>query len=126
MKGLDAKRIQIRLGDIWRSPQLHVLLTKEEGVVVARCLDLTVSSHGENKNEAIEALGEAIKEYILTAIEEKSLELFNDPAQNRYWRMFNEIEAKSALKSLKQSVDKSLILSSFDNVKEIHPEILYA
>lgn len=126
MKGLDAKRIQIRLGDIWESPQLHVLLTKEEGVVVARCLDLTVSSHGENTNEALQALGEAIKEYILTAIEENSLELFDDPAQNRYWRMFNEIEAKSALTSLKHSVDKSLILSSFDNVKEIHPEVLHA
>jgi hypothetical protein len=88
MKGLSAKRIQVSLGDIWKSPNLHVLLTQEEKVVVARCLDFTVSSHGENEKEAIQSLGEVIKEYLLTAIEENAMDMVYDPAQNKYWRMF--------------------------------------
>jgi predicted XRE-type DNA-binding protein/predicted RNase H-like HicB family nuclease len=108
MKGLSAKRIQISIGDIWKSPDLHVLLTQEEKVVVARCLDFTVSSHGETEKEAIQALGESIKEYLLTAIEQNAMDAIYDPAQNKYWRMFNEIEAKSAFESLKRSITNSL------------------
>ncbi len=33
---------------------------------VARCLDFTASSNGENEKEAIQSLGEVIKEYLLT------------------------------------------------------------
>lgn len=126
MKGLSAKRIQVRLGDIWKSPNLHVLLTQEEEVVVARCLDFTISSHGENEKEAIQSLGEAIKEYLLTAIEENAMDTVYDPAQNKYWRMFNEIEAKSALGSLKRSINKSLKVLTINSVKEMKPEIHYA
>jgi predicted RNase H-like HicB family nuclease len=126
MKGLSAKRIQVRLGDVWKSPNLHVLLTQEEEVVVARCLDFTVSAHGENEKEAIQSLGEAIKEYLLTAIEENAMDAVYDPAQNKYWRMFNEIEAKSTLGSLKRSINKSLNVLTFNSVKEIKPEIHYA
>jgi hypothetical protein len=99
VKGLSAKRIQVRLGDVWKSPNLHVLLTQEEEVVVARCLDFTISSHGENEKEAIQSLDEAIKQYLLTAIEENAMDAVYGPAQNKYWRMFNEIEAKSAMGS---------------------------
>ena len=30
---------------------LHILLTEEDSVIVARCLDFSVSSHGENVYE---------------------------------------------------------------------------
>jgi len=30
----------------WDNFQLHILLTKEDDVIVARCLDFSVSSHG--------------------------------------------------------------------------------
>lgn len=126
MKGLSAKRIQVSLGDIWKSPNLHVLLTQEEEIVVARCLDFTVSSHGENEKEAIQSLGEAIKEYLLTAIEENAMDVVYDPAQNKYWRMFNEIEAKSAMGSLQRSINKSLNVLTFSSIKEMKPEIHYA
>jgi len=56
MKSLKAERIRIRIGDIWESPELHVLLTQENDVVVARCLDFTVSSHGENIKDALNSL----------------------------------------------------------------------
>jgi predicted RNase H-like HicB family nuclease len=126
MKALGAKRIQVSLGDIWKSPNLHILLTREENVVVARCLDFTVSSHGENEKEAIQSLGEVIKEYLLTAIEENAMDLVYDPAQNKYWRMFNEIDVKSALESLKRSINTSLNIFTFNRIKEVKPEIHYA
>jgi len=47
MKTLKAMRIKIKIGDLWVSPNLHVLLTKEDDVIVVRCLDFTVSSHGQ-------------------------------------------------------------------------------
>jgi len=40
MKGMKANRIKIKVGNLWESPVLHVLLTKEDDLVVARCLDL--------------------------------------------------------------------------------------
>ncbi len=94
MKALKAMRTKIKIGDLWVSPKLHVLLTKEDDVFVARCLDFTVSSHGEDEEDAIKSLAEAIQEYILTSIENSGTENLYDPAHNKYWRMFNELEAK--------------------------------
>ena len=126
MKGLSAKRIQFQLGETWKSPDLHVLLTQEDSVIVARCLDFTVSSHGENERDALQSLGDAIKEYLLTAIEENAMDVIFDPAQNKYWRMFNEIEAKTTLGNLKRSLNKSAKILTFDKVKELKPVIHYA
>ena len=53
MKSTKAERIKIKLGDIWESPELRVLLTRENDVVVARCLDFTVSSHGTDVKDAL-------------------------------------------------------------------------
>ena len=99
---------------------------QEDEVIVARCLDFTVSSHGENEKEALRSLTEAIKEYLLTAIEENAMDVVYDPAQNRYWRMFNEIEAKATLGNLKRSLNKSFKKITFDTVKELKPDIHYA
>jgi len=30
MKSIKAERIRIKIGDLWESPQLHILLTKGE------------------------------------------------------------------------------------------------
>ena len=80
MKGTKAERIKIKLGDIWESPELNVLLTRENDVVVARCLDFTVSSHGTDVKDALNSLAESIKEYILTAIENDAINTIFDPA----------------------------------------------
>ena len=71
MKGISARRIKVKLGEVWESPNLHILFTKEDEVIVARCLDFTISSHGENEKEALESLGSALKEYIMTAVDDK-------------------------------------------------------
>ena len=94
MKSLKAERIKISIGDIWESPVLHVLVTKEDEVFVARCLDFTVSSHGTSAKDSLYSLAECVKEYILTAIENDSTDAIFDPTHSKYWRMFNELETK--------------------------------
>ena len=39
MRGLKAYRVKIKVGEFWETPSLHILLTKEDDVIVARCLD---------------------------------------------------------------------------------------
>ncbi len=126
MKGISARRIKIKLGEVWESPNLHVLFTKEEDVIVARCLDFTISSHGKNEKEALEFLGAALKEYVLTAVEDKALDILYDSAQNKYWRMFNDLEARTNIADLKKSFNKSIKFFTIDSAKEIRPDISYA
>jgi len=108
MKTLAAKRVKLKIGRDWETPYLHILLTREEDVVVARCLDFTVSSHGHDEEGAIESLAEAIGEYIRSAIEDDSIRQIYDPAYGKYWRMFNEEVARDTGKQLTRSLQKSL------------------
>jgi len=107
MRTLGAKRVKVKIGPYWETPNLHILLTKEDDAVVARCLDFTVSSHGDDEEQAIKALAEAIGEYILSAIENDSIGQINDPAYGKYWRMFNEAVARDTGKQLAKSLQKS-------------------
>ena len=126
MKGKKADRIKIKVGNIWESPTLHVLLTKEDNVIVARCLDFTVSSHGEDEKKALEALGESIREYILTAVENNAIENILDPAHGKYWRMYNELEAKQLKRGLKKSLREVVESGSNASRAELSTEIHYA
>jgi len=126
MKSLAAKRITIKIGNYWHSPVLHVLLTEEDDVVVARCLDFTVSSHGNSVEDALVSLANAIKEYALTTFEQKIVHSLYDPAQRKYWRMFDEIEAKESMMKLKRSINKSIKDVDVDLMQNTVPEIGYA
>ncbi len=126
MKGMKAKRIRFKIGSLWESPILHILLTKEENVVVARCLDFTVSSHGKGEKDALQALAVSIKEYVLTAVENDAIDTIFDPAHGKYWRMYNEMETKQSSRSLKISIKKSLASVSSDNLQQSTAEINYA
>jgi len=126
MKGLKAERITIKIGQLWESPLLHVLVTQEDDVVVARCLDFTVSSHGENEQDALNSLAEAIKEYVLTAIENNAVDTILDPAPGKYWRMFNELEVKQSLSKLTQSLQPTITVFSPEDIRQSIPEITYA
>jgi predicted RNase H-like HicB family nuclease len=125
MKYLDAKRVKIKIGDMWESPLLHVLLSVEDGVVVARCLDFTVSSHGEHEEEAIASLAEAIKEYVLTAIENGTIQLLYDPSRGKYWRAFKEIEKKRSIALLNQSIKTSMDNDYLQAINQTTPELIY-
>ena len=108
MKAIKAVREKFKVNDLWESPALHILLTREDNVIVARCLDFTVASHGNDEREAINAITGAVKEYILNALENNVINAIFDPAHGRYWRMFNELEAKQVNTQLKRSLKKSV------------------
>jgi len=101
-------------------------MTKETDIVVARCLYFTVSSHGKDEKEALKALADSIKEYILTAVENDAIDTIFDPAHGKYWRMYNELETKQSSRNLKMSVKKSLMSVSNDNPHQSTAEINYA
>jgi len=126
MKGMRAYRIKIKVGNLWESPILHILLTKEDDIIVARCLDFTVSSHGKDEKEALESSADSIKEYILTAVENNSADTIFDPAHSKYWRMYNELEAKQSSNSLKRSLKRSFKSVSNENIQKSTAEISYA
>jgi len=119
MKSIKAERIRIKIGDLWESPLLHILLTKEDDVVVARCLDFTVSSHGDDEKDALKSLADSIKEYVLTAVENDAIDTIFDPAHGKYWRMYNELEAKQSMSNLKRSLKKSFKSVSYQNIQHI-------
>ena len=126
MKGMKAKRIRFKIGSLWESPPLHILLTKENDVVVARCLEFTVSSHGKDEKAALKALADSLKEYVLTAVENDAINTIFDPAHGKYWRLYNELEAKQSSRSLKMSIKKSLMSIPNDNLQQSTTEINYA
>lgn len=125
MKGLRARRIKIKVGNLWETPILHILLTKEDKVIVARCLDFTVSSHGKDEKEALKSLADSVKEYVLTAVENNAVHTIFDPANGKYWRMYNELEAKQAVDKLKRSLKKSFKSISSKEISESTTEISY-
>ena len=126
MKGIRGDRIKIKVGSLWESPMLHILLTKEDDVVVARCLDFTVSSHGKDEKDALKSLADSVKEYVLTAVENDAIDTIFDPAHSKYWRMYNELEAKQSIANLKRSLKKSFESASDENIQKSNAEINYA
>ena len=126
MKGIQAKRLHIKIGDLWESPLLHILLTEEDDVIVARCLDFTISQHGHDTNDALTSLAEAVKEYILTAIENNTLNTLIDPAHGKYWRMFNELELNQSIDDVQQSFKHVELSFAYDNMLQSIPEISHA
>ena len=126
MKGIRAHRIKIKVGRLWESPMLHILLTKEDDVIVSRCLDFTVSSHGKDEKDALDALADSIKEYVLTAVENNSIDTIFDPAHSKYWRMYNELEAKQSSSKLKRTLKRSFKSVSNENIRKSNAEISYA
>ena len=97
MKRMKALRIKITVGKLWESPILHILLTTGDDVIVARCLDFTVSSHCKDEKDALISLADSVKEYILTAVENNVIDTIFDPAHGKYWRVYNELEAKHSI-----------------------------
>jgi len=126
MKGIKAHRIIIKVGKLWETPILHILLTKEDDVIVARCLDFTVSTHGKDEKDALKSLADSVKEYVLTAVENDAIDAIFDPANGKYWRMYNELEAKLSISKLKRSLKKSFKPVSSKKISESPAEISYA
>lgn len=125
MRRLKAYRVKIRVGEFWETPSLHILLTKEDDVIVARCLDFTVSSHGKNEKEALKSLADSVKEYVVTAVENDAIDTIFDPAHSKYWRMYNELETKQSVSKLKRNMKKSFESLTNENIQKSNAEITY-
>ena len=126
MKTIGARRVIFRVGDFWESPVLHILLTKEDNVVVARCLDFTVSAHGQNEKDAMNSLTEVIKEYVITAIENDAIESIYDSAHSKYWRMYNDIESRHVGTKVKKTLKNSFAALSTKEFQQTTAEMNYA
>jgi len=72
--------------------ELHILLTQEDDVVVARCLDFSVSSHGDNEKDALASLSESLTDYLNYAIEKEAFNEIIDPDEERFWEIYRKLE----------------------------------
>lgn len=126
MKTIGARRVTFRVGDFWESPVLHILLTKEDKVVVARCLDFTVSAHGQDEKDAMKSLTEVIKEYVITAVENDAIESIYDSAHSKYWRTYNDIESRQVGTKVKKTLKNSYATLSKKEFQQTTAEINYA
>jgi len=70
--------------------QLHILLTEEDEVIVARCLDFSVSSHGDDEHDALASLSESITDYLDYALQRKAFDEIIDPDEEMFWNAFRE------------------------------------
>jgi len=87
-------------------PPLHILFTKEDDVIVARCLNFSISSHGENIEEAKEAIGEAIIDYLEHAIENNAIDELFDLDLEVYWNLYRELELKPEVENFKRNLER--------------------
>ena len=69
---------------------------------------------------------DAIKEYIITAVENDAVDTIYDPAHSKYWRMFNELETKAMGNQLKKSLKKVWRSISQEELNQMTAKISYA
>lgn len=93
-------------GNIEKLPflRLHVLLTREDDVVVARCLDFSVSSHGESEDDALNSLSDSIADYLNYAIEHGALDEIVDPDDDGLWEIYRKLELQNELLGMKENI----------------------
>ena len=97
---------------------LHILLTEEDGVIVARCLDFSVSSHGENEEDALASLSDSIADYLDYAFSRNAFNEVIDPEEDLFWHVFY----KQKLKDESEIIQKNIPFMKAAGV----PEICYA
>ncbi|MBI5328832.1 MAG: hypothetical protein HZB80_11190 [Deltaproteobacteria bacterium] len=94
---------------------LHILLTEEDDVIVARCLDFSVSSHGESEEDALEALSDSIKDYLDYALNRGALNEIIDPEEDMLWEIYRKMELQNESLSIKERAD----ILKVDKTKEV-------
>ncbi|MGR3318751.1 MAG: hypothetical protein ACUZ8O_09760 [Candidatus Anammoxibacter sp.] len=111
------KPIKALMGSIENIPdlRLHILLTGEDNVIVARCLDFSVASHGENEAEALDSLSDSIKDYVEHALKNDALNEIIDPAEDEFWEIHKKLELQDEALRIKESAN----ILRIDNIKEV-------
>jgi len=87
-------------------PPLHILLTEEDAVIVIRCLDFSISSHGDTIKEARESMNSTLMDYLKHAIENNSLDNLFDSDLKEYWDMYHQLEIEAEKHIFQANVDK--------------------
>jgi len=93
-------------------PPLHLLFTKEDDIIVVRCLDFSISSHGITIKEALESINSSLIDYIKYGLENSDIDSLFDPELKEYWDMYRELEIKQEKKSFKEhfkEVEKNVL-----------------
>ncbi len=85
--------------------QLHILLTQEDDVIVARCLDLSVSSHGLDEKEALDSLTDSIKDYLNYAFEAEAFDNIIDPDEEIFWEIYKKLELQNEMMTFHKMAD---------------------
>jgi hypothetical protein len=90
-------------------------LTEEDNVIVARCLDFSVSSHGNNEKEALDSLTDSIKAYLDHAIEKEAFNNIIDPDEDKFWDVYRKLELQNEMMTFNK------IASSLkkENIREV-------
>lgn len=114
LKMMPLKALKGNISDV-TNIHFHILLTKEDDVIVARCLDLSISSHGENEKEALLSLSDSIKDYLGYAIKECALDQVIDLEEDKYWKIYRRLELEKESLELKEQLKYVAI----DNIKEV-------
>ncbi|OAD21869.1 hypothetical protein THIOM_002356 [Candidatus Thiomargarita nelsonii] len=95
--------------------QLHILLTQEDEVIVARCLDFSVSSHGLDDKEALDSLTDSIKDYLNYAFDAKAFDNIIDPDEEIFWEVYRKLELQNEMMTFYKMADSFIK----ENIREI-------
>lgn len=87
-------------------PPLHILLTEEDGVIVIRCLDFSISSHGDTIKKARQSMNSTLMDYLKYAIQNNSLDNLFDPDLKEYWDMYHQLQIEAEKYIFQTNVDK--------------------
>lgn len=111
------KPLKVLTGSIKNMPHLHlhILLTEEDDVIVARCLDFSVSSHGEDEEDALASLTESIKDYLNYALEQEAFSEIINPEDDKLWEMYRKLELQNESLSFQEKA-KSLKIGKIEEV----------
>lgn len=107
-KGLKALRCKLRLDGSWESPPLHILVTAEDGLIVARCLDFTVATHGDTVEEAVNDLTDMLADHVRYYLERGIPDKLIRPDHEEHWQIFNALEIRSERRALNKLKAQSL------------------
>ena len=95
--------------------QLHILLTEEDDLIVARCLEFSVSSHGENEGDALASLSDSISDYFDHALKQGALNEVIDPEEDKFWEIYKKLELQGEFQTIKNSAD----ILQVNKIKEV-------
>ncbi len=95
---------------------LHILLTEEDGVIVARCLDFSVSSHGENEEDALASLNDSIKDYLDYALQQEAYQDIIDSDEEEFWNLYRKQKLLEESVSIKRNAE---LLKNIYRISEV-------